>query len=84
MVVVLILLSNVPLDCKKGGLVILRHNEIHDCIGDLASQVWPQVIKEPIVNEATATSSYPGLRLDLGNQRCFGNHRWMHCLMSVS
>ena len=54
------------LDCKKGGLVILRHNEIHDCLGDLASQVWPQVIKEPIVNEATATSSDPGLRLDLG------------------
>ena len=40
--------------------------EIRDCIGDLASQVWPQVIKEPIVNEATATSSDPGLRLDLG------------------
>ena len=54
------------LDCKKGGLVILRHNEIRDCIGELASQVWPQVIKEPIVNEATATSSDPGLRLDLG------------------
>eukprot|EP00731_Ephydatia_muelleri_P009434 Em0005g20a len=54
------------LDCKKGGLVILRHNEIRDCIGDLASQVWPQVIKECIVNEATATSSDPGLRLDLG------------------
>ena len=31
------------LDCKKGGLVILRHNEIRDCIGDLTSQVWPQV-----------------------------------------
>ena len=54
------------LDCKKGGLVILRHNEIRDCLGDLASQVWPQVIKEPIVNETTATSSDPGLRLDLG------------------
>ena len=47
------------LGCKKGGggggLVILRHNEIRGCIGDLASQVWPQVIKEPIVNEVTAT-----------------------------
>ena len=30
------------------------------------SQVWPQVTKEPIVNKATATSSDPGLRLDLG------------------
>ena len=28
--------------------------------------MWPQVIKEPIANEATATSSDPGLRLDLG------------------
>eukprot|EP00731_Ephydatia_muelleri_P003054 Em0001g3054a len=51
---------------RRGGLVILRHNEICDCIDDLASQVWPQVIKEPIVNETTATSSDPGLRLDLG------------------
>eukprot|EP00731_Ephydatia_muelleri_P019517 Em0012g342a len=49
-----------------GGLVILCHNEIHDCIGDLASQVRPQVIKEPVVNEATVTTGDPGLRLDLG------------------
>ena len=28
--------------------------------------MWPQVINEPIVNEATATSNDPGLRLDLG------------------
>ena len=54
------------LDCKKGELVILCHNEIHDCIGDLASPVWTQVIKEPIVNEATVTSGDPGLGLDMG------------------
>ena len=55
------------LDCKKGELVILCHNEFMTaCIGDLASQVWPQVIKEPIVNEATVASCDPGLRLDLG------------------
>ena len=27
--------------------------------------MWPQVIKKPIVNEATATSSDPGRKLDL-------------------
>ena len=53
------------LDCKKGGLVTLCHNEIHDLIGELASQVWPQVIKELIVNEATVATGDPGLRLDL-------------------
>ena len=41
------------------------HNEIHDCIGDLANQVWFQVIKEPIVNEATVASCDPELRLNL-------------------
>ena len=34
------------LDCKVGGLVIQRHNEIRDCIGDIAAQVWTQVIRE--------------------------------------
>ena len=59
--------SNLPVKCDGCGANFL----IRDCIGDLASHVWPQVIKEPIVNEATATSSDPGLRLDLGiRQRC--------------
>ena len=31
----------------------MHHNDIHDYIGDLASHVWTQVIKEPIVNEVT-------------------------------
>ena len=35
-------------------------------MGVLASQVWPQVIKEPIVNEATVATCDLGLRLDLG------------------
>eukprot|EP00731_Ephydatia_muelleri_P033971 Em0043g15a len=53
------------LHCKKGGLVILRHNATALVILPVRC-AWPQVIKEPIVNEATATSSDPGLRLDLG------------------
>ena len=54
------------LDCKKGGLVIQRHNEVRDCLGDIASEVWPSVIKEPIVREADHSSNDVGLRLDLG------------------
>uniref|UniRef100_A0A1X7T7L5 Uncharacterized protein n=1 Tax=Amphimedon queenslandica TaxID=400682 RepID=A0A1X7T7L5_AMPQE len=40
------------LDCKKGGLVTLRHNEIRDVLHDVSSMAWSQVIKEPIVREA--------------------------------
>eukprot|EP00731_Ephydatia_muelleri_P029724 Em0021g247a len=54
------------LDCKKGGLVIQRHNEIRDCIGDIASQVWTHVIKEPVVREVDVKNADGGLRLDLG------------------
>ncbi|KAL5460337.1 hypothetical protein EMCRGX_G033782 [Ephydatia muelleri] len=57
---------NHALDCKKGGLVIQRHNEIRDCIGDIASQVWTHVIKEPVVREADVKNADGGLRLDLG------------------
>ena len=54
------------LDCKVGGLVIQRHNEIRDCIGDIAAQVWTQVVREPIVKEAETQIGDSGLRLDLG------------------
>eukprot|EP00923_Selenidium_pygospionis_P019153 GHVN01033520.1.p1 GENE.GHVN01033520.1~~GHVN01033520.1.p1 ORF type:complete len:376 (+),score=31.07 GHVN01033520.1:296-1423(+) len=41
------------LQCKTGGLVTKRHNEIRDALGDLASLAWGrQVIKEPVVREA--------------------------------
>ncbi len=40
------------LDCKKGGLVILRHNEIRDALGDLAGLVWRDINREPLVLEA--------------------------------
>ena len=29
--------------CKKGGLLTLRHNDIRDAVGDLASLVWKDV-----------------------------------------
>ena len=54
------------LNCPKGGLIIRRHNDIRDCLGDIAALVWPQVIREPVVWEGDPASDDPGLRLDLG------------------
>ena len=54
------------LDCPKGGLIIRRHNEIRNCLGDLAALVWPQVIREPVVWESDPALNDPGLHIDLG------------------
>ena len=40
------------LSCRKGGLVTHRHNEVRDTLGDLASLIWSNVKREPIVREA--------------------------------
>jgi len=37
------------LDCRYGGLLGHRHNEVRDAFGDLASLVWSPVLKEPVV-----------------------------------
>ena len=42
------------LDCRFGGLVTRRHNEVRDAFGDLASLVWSPVIKEPVVCDGSA------------------------------
>ena len=44
------------LDCRFGGLVTHRHNEVRDAFGDLASLVWSPVVKEPIVNDGSASA----------------------------
>ena len=36
-------------DCRVGGLVSQRHNEVRDAFGDLSSLVWKQAHNEPIV-----------------------------------
>ena len=59
------LTSHCNMDCKK-GLIIQRHNEVRDFLGDISSEVWPSVIMEPIVREADPSSNDVGLRLDLG------------------
>ena len=53
------------LDCKQGGLVTQRHNEVRDVIGDLASVVVKEVVKEPVVQEANDAEGVPSLIADL-------------------
>ena len=45
------------LDCRKGGLVTQRHNEVRDVLGDLAALAYKDVIREPIVHEGSDTAS---------------------------
>ena len=53
------------LDCKKGGLVTQRHNEVRYVIGDLASVVFKEVVKEPVVQEANEAEGVPSLIANL-------------------
>ncbi len=40
------------LSCRRGGLVIRRHNEIRDSLGDLMAMGFNGIVnKEPIVRE---------------------------------
>ena len=48
------------LDCRVGGLVGQCHNEVRDAVCDLATLVWSQVQKEPIVCEASHDDLYFG------------------------
>ena len=53
------------LDCKKGGLVTQRHNEVRYVIGDLASVIFKEVVKEPVMQEANDAEGVPSLIADL-------------------
>ena len=35
--------------CRKGGLIIQRHNEIRDAMSDLAAFVWKHIRCESVV-----------------------------------
>ena len=52
------------LDCRIGGLVIQRHNEISDALGDLASIAYKEVIQEPVVRQADDKNNVPALIAD--------------------
>ena len=53
------------LACKKCGLLNLRHNEIRDAVGDLASLVWKDVQREPVIREYNPQDETPALIADL-------------------
>jgi hypothetical protein len=61
------------LDCKKGGLVTLRHNEIRDAFGDMAGLVWRNIRREPMVREANDAEGIPALVADLGVRGAWHN-----------
>ena len=52
------------LSCRIGGLIIRRHNEVRDVLGDLMELAWGNCIREPIV-EVEEHGDEPALRADL-------------------
>ena len=54
------------LNCKKGGLVIRRHDEVRDVIGDLCSAAWGNnAVKREVVLREEEPGGAPGVRTDL-------------------
>ena len=53
------------LDCKNGGLVTQRHNEIRDALGDLVAMGFKEVLREPIVKKVDDLLESPALIADL-------------------
>jgi len=49
----------------KGSLIVQRHNEIKDAVGDLAAMVWGQVRREPVVSDALVNQTGETLIADL-------------------
>ena len=64
--------------------MIQRHNEIRDALGDLASLVYKDVIREPIVQEANDACGIPSLVADLIVLGGYGSLRRLRCLIYVS
>ena len=61
------LTSHMPLTVRKDrGLVTQRHNEVRDALGDIADMAYREVIREPVVREASDAAGIPALVADLG------------------
>ena len=63
--------------------MIQRHNEVRDALGDLASLVYKDVIREPIVQEANDAVVYL-VWLRILVLEGYGSHRQLRCLICVS
>ena len=50
---------------QKNGLLTLRHNEIRDAVGDLASFVWKDVQREPVIRDHNPQEETTALIADL-------------------
>ena len=59
------------LACKKGGLLTLRHNEIRDAVGGLASLLWKDVQREQVIREYNTQDETPALIADLFCRRFY-------------
>ena len=57
------------LNCKRGALVTQYHKEVRDALGDIATMVYCNVLREPIVSEADPDNKKPGLIAYLGVRR---------------
>ena len=43
--------TTLSIDCKKGGLVSLRHKEVRNLLCELSSMAWSNVVKKTINEE---------------------------------
>ena len=53
------------LDCKKGGFVIQRHNKVCNLLGDIASLVYKNVLREPVIREVDELRGIVAMIADL-------------------
>jgi hypothetical protein len=51
--------------CRRGGLIIRRHNEVRGVLGDMMETTWGCCIREPIIKEQNPMTNQISLKGDL-------------------